>query len=294
MKSNKITTKDITFISFMTAITIVFSIILRFIPFSFILIIIIIPCIASFVSIKINLWKSLIYFFASILLSSLFSINDIGNILFYMIPGLFSGILLGFLIKKKLYLFEILPLISFISYLIFLILIPLINLIYGINFINVFLSLFKLENTNLNLTIIYLILFISNVITTLFSLLFNYYLCMKFQLKINLITTKKLQNPCSSLIFLIFAILLNFCPFLNIYILYETFIIGLYFSLIQLFYLNFTKKYNIVFVVLVFIILIILSYYSALIIPLKFLSILLIIPFILNDIYLISFNKIIY
>lgn len=294
MKSNKLTTKDITFISFMIAITIVFSIILRFIPFSFILIIIIIPCIASFVSIKINLWKSFIYFIASILLSSLFSINDIGNILFYMIPGLFSGVLLGFLIKKKMHLFEILPLISFTSYLIFLILIPLINLIYGINFIDIFLSLFKLENTNLNLTIIYLILFLSNVITTLFSLLFNYYLCIKFQLKINLIITKKLQNPCNSLIFLILTILLNFCPFLNIYILYEIYLIGFYFSLIQLFYLNFNKKYNIVFVTLNFIILIMLSYYSTLILPLKYLSILLTIPFILNDIYLISFNKIIY
>lgn len=294
MKSNKLTTKDITFISFMIAITIVFSIILRFIPFSFILIIIIIPCIASFVSIKINLWKSFIYFIASILLSSLFSINDIGNILFYMIPGLFSGVLLGFLIKKKMHLFEILPLISFTSYLIFLILIPLINLIYGINFIDIFLSLFKLANTNLNLTIIYFILFISNVITTLFSLLFNYYLCIKFQLKINLIATKKLQNPCNSLIFLILTILLNFCPFLNIYILYEIYLIGFYFSLIQLFYLNFNKKYNIVFVALDFIILIMLSYYSTLILPLKYLSILLTIPFILNDIYLISFNKIIY
>ena len=107
MNNKYITTSDITFISLMSALVCVMSLILIFIPFSFLLMIIVYPLISSYVSYKSKIKVSILFMLASILLSFIICFGDIGNVLFYIIPGLILGFSIGLMIKKTLQFFNI-------------------------------------------------------------------------------------------------------------------------------------------------------------------------------------------
>ncbi|MBO8462084.1 MAG: hypothetical protein IAA85_05175 [Firmicutes bacterium] len=212
MNKKYITTSDITFISLMSALVCVMSLILIFIPFSFLLMIIVYPLISSYVSYKSKIKVSLLFMLASILLSFIICFGDIGNVLFYIIPGLILGFSIGLMIKKTQQFFNIFVFSTIISFILFEISIPLINVIYSIDFIDSTLNLIAISASYSFIILFHLIIFIVNLMITFITIFFIYIVLKKVKivLNFNFKTSISYKNICISLLFLIISIIFSF------------------------------------------------------------------------------------
>lgn len=212
MNKKYITTSDITFISLMSALVCVMSLILIFIPFSFLLMIIVYPLISSYVSYKSNIKVSLLFVLASILLSFIICFGDIGNVLFYIIPGLILGFSIGLLTKKTLQFFNIFVFSTIISFILFEISIPLINVIYSIDFVDSILNLLGISASYNFIILFHLIIFIVNLTITFIAIFFIYIILKKVKivLNFNFKTSISYKNICISSLFLIISIIFSF------------------------------------------------------------------------------------
>ena len=212
MNKNYITTSDITFISLMSALVCVMSLILIFIPFSFLLMIIVYPLISSYVSYKSKIKVSLLFMLASILLSFIICFGDIGNVLFYIIPGLILGFSIGLMTKKTLQFFNIFVFSTIISFILFEISIPLINVIYSIDFIDSTLNLIGINASYNFIILFHLIIFIVNLTITFITIFFIYIVLKKVKivLNFNFKTSISYKNICISSLFLIISIIFSF------------------------------------------------------------------------------------
>lgn len=212
MNKKYITTSDITFISLMSALVCVMSLILIFIPFSFLLMIIVYPLISSYVSYKSKIKVSLLFMLASILLSFIICFGDIGNVLFYIIPGLILGFSIGLIIKKTLQFFNIFVFSTIISFILFEISIPLINVIYSIDFIDSTLNLIGISASYNFIILFHLIIFIVNLTITFITIFFIYIVLKKVKivLNFNFKTSISYKNICISSLFLIISIIFSF------------------------------------------------------------------------------------
>lgn len=212
MNKKYITTSDITFISLMSALVCVMSLILIFIPFSFLLMIIVYPLISSYVSYKSKIKVSLLFMLASILLSFIICFGDIGNVLFYIIPGLILGFSIGLMTKKTLQFFNIFVFSTIISFILFEISIPLINVIYSIDFIDSTLNLIGISASYNFVILFHLIIFIVNLTITFITIFFIYIVLKKVKivLNFNFKTSISYKNICVSSLFLIISIIFSF------------------------------------------------------------------------------------
>ena len=212
MNKKYITTSDITFISLMSALVCVMSLILIFIPFSFLLMIIVYPLISSYVSYKSKIKVSLLFMLSSIILSFIICFGDIGNVLFYIIPGLILGFSIGLMTKKTLQFFNIFVFSTIISFILFEISIPLINVIYSIDFIDSTLNLIGINASYNFIILFHLIIFIVNLTITFITIFFIYIVLKKVKivLNFNFKTSISYKNICISSLFLIISIIFSF------------------------------------------------------------------------------------
>lgn len=212
MNKKYITTSDITFISLMSALVCVMSLILIFIPFSFLLMIIVYPLISSYVSYKSKIKVSLLFMLSSIILSFIICFGDIGNVLFYIIPGLILGFSIGLMTKKTLQFFNIFVFSTIISFILFEISIPLINVIYSIDFIDSTLNLIGISTSYNFIILFHLIIFIVNLTITFITIFFIYIVLKKVKivLNFNFKTSISYKNICISSLFLIISIIFSF------------------------------------------------------------------------------------
>lgn len=95
---NSLAIKQLTFISIMCGINILFTILNLFLPFFTLVILIGLPFASLLVKMKVSFRYIIIYFLAT--LASCFLI-DLQTAAFYIFPSLISGLLFGFLIQKR-------------------------------------------------------------------------------------------------------------------------------------------------------------------------------------------------
>lgn len=253
MNKKYITTSDITFISLMSALVCVMSLILIFIPFSFLLMIIVYPLISSYVSYKSKIKVSLLFVLVSILLSFIICFGDIGNVLFYIIPGLILGFSIGLLTKKTLQFFNIFVFSTIISFILFEISIPLINVIYSIDFVDSILNLLGISASYNFIILFHLIIFIVNLTITFITIFFIYIVLKKVKivLNFNFKTSISYKNICISSLFLIISIIFSFISEVS-FLSYIFLICG---TLLNIYpNIDYQKKLNKVFFILSFII----------------------------------------
>lgn len=253
MDKKYITTSDITFISLMSALVCVMSLILIFIPFSFLLMIIVYPLISSYVSYKSKIKVSLLFMLSSIILSFIICFGDIGNVLFYIIPGLILGFSIGLMTKKTLQFFNIFVFSTIISFILFEISIPLINVIYSIDFIDSTLNLIGISASYNFIILFHLIIFIVNLTITFITIFFIYIVLKKVKivLNFNFKTSISYKNICISSLFLIISIIFSFVSEVS-FLSYIFLICG---TLLNVYPdIDYQKRLNIVFFIMSFII----------------------------------------
>lgn len=253
MYKKYITTSDITFISLMSALVCVMSLILIFIPFSFLLMIIVYPLISSYVSYKSKIKVSLLFMLSSIILSFIICFGDIGNVLFYIIPGLILGFSIGLMTKKTLQFFNIFVFSTIISFILFEISIPLINVIYSIDFIDSTLNLIGISASYNFIILFHLIIFIVNLTITFITIFFIYIVLKKVKivLNFNFKTSISYKNICISSLFLIISIIFSFVSEVS-FLSYIFLICG---TLLNVYPdIDYQKRLNIVFFIMSFII----------------------------------------
>ena len=253
MNKKYITTSDITFISLMSALVCVMSLILIFIPFSFLLMIIVYPLISSYVSYKSKIKVSLLFMLASILLSFIICFGDIGNVLFYIIPGLILGFSIGLMTRKTLQFFNIFVFSTIISFILFEINIPIINVIYSIDFIDSTLNLIGISASYNFIILFHLIIFIVNLTITFITIFFIYIVLKKVKivLNFNFKTSISYKNICISSLFLIISIIFSFISEVS-FLSYIFLICG---TLLNVYpNIDYQRKLNMVFFIMSFII----------------------------------------
>jgi len=145
-KKKKTLVGNMTYMALMAAINVIFILLSAWIPVLFILLIFILPLASTIVTYFCEKKYFLIYAIATIILCTLASFWDIGNVIFYVIPSLVSGFIFGILIEKAvspiiIILCGVLAQIT-LSYLA----IPLIYLIYQRNIVTDFATIFSLQN----------------------------------------------------------------------------------------------------------------------------------------------------
>ena len=149
----------ISYMGIMTAINLIFVVLARYVPYLMFLLILLLPFASTIVSYFCLKRFFLIYAVASIGLCILFNPTDT---LFYVVPAILSGFMIGVMLDKRAHPFWMVLSSTIINAALTFAFIPLINLISGSDIVNVFLTLFKLENFAFKTEVTYLfILFIS-------------------------------------------------------------------------------------------------------------------------------------
>ena len=169
--------ENLTFIAIITAITVAFFAILNFVPFSFLVIILVFPFISFAVGAICKKRYFILYFLASFLLCLTFSFHDISNLLFYLVPSLITGFTMSILSNKKISIYYQVIVATIIQLCLTLLFVPVIELIYEINIIYDLVKLMGLnEYIFINSFIIpfaLLISFIQSFISYIFIILFS-------------------------------------------------------------------------------------------------------------------------
>jgi len=137
---------NITYMALMAAINVIFILLTTWIPVLFILLVFILPLASTIVAYFCQKKYFIIYAVATIAVCSLVSFWDIGNVLFYVIPSIVSGLIFGVLIDKG-----ISPIFIIISGVLAQIVlsyvaIPLIYLLYQRNIVTDFAAIVSLQN----------------------------------------------------------------------------------------------------------------------------------------------------
>lgn len=94
-------THQLAYIAIMSAITIIFSVLTNFFPLISLLLLLFLPFISALVAITCDLKLFPIYLVSVILLSIVFDATNFLSIVFYLIPGLISGLVIGIGYRQK-------------------------------------------------------------------------------------------------------------------------------------------------------------------------------------------------
>ena len=111
-------THQLAYIAIMSAITIIFSVLTNFFPLVSLLLLLFLPFISALVAITCDLKLFPIYLVSVILLSIVFDATNFLGIVFYLIPGLISGLVIGIGYRQKIngiYMLIGIALVNFVS-----------------------------------------------------------------------------------------------------------------------------------------------------------------------------------
>jgi len=137
---------NITYMALMAAINVIFVLLASWIPMLLLLLVFILPLASTIVAYFCEKKYFIIYAIATVILCTISSFWDLGNVIFYVVPSIISGLVFGLLLEKRVPpIFIILSAVLtqlLLSYLA----IPLIQLIYQRNIVTDFATLFGLEN----------------------------------------------------------------------------------------------------------------------------------------------------
>ena len=141
---NKKTTlvHNITYMAIMTAINLIFIVLDTYVPFLMVLLILLLPFVSAVVSYFCQKRYYIIYVVASIGLCMIFNIADT---IFYIIPALCSGFVIGLLLDKKIHPFWMILSSTLIEVALTYAFIPLINLMTNTDMVETFLTIFHLN-----------------------------------------------------------------------------------------------------------------------------------------------------
>ena len=155
----------ITYMGIMTAINLIFIVLATYVPFLMFLLILLLPFVSAVVSYYCQKRYYIIYALASIGLCMIFNISDT---IFYVVPAIITGFMIGLLLEKKINPFWLILSSTIIESALTFALIPLINLIGNVDIVVTFLTIFKLNDFAYKIEVTYLfIYFISLVQCTL-------------------------------------------------------------------------------------------------------------------------------
>ena len=155
----------ITYMGIMTAINLIFIVLATYVPFLMFLLILLLPFVSAVVSYYCKKRYYIIYAIASIGLCLIFNISDT---IFYVVPAIVTGFMIGLLLEKKINPFWLILSSTIIESALTFALIPLINLIGNVDIVVTFLTIFKLNEFVYKTEVTYLfIYFISLVQCTL-------------------------------------------------------------------------------------------------------------------------------
>ncbi|HKM02914.1 MAG TPA: hypothetical protein VJZ31_03205 [Bacilli bacterium] len=162
-------THQLVYIAIMSGITIVLSFLTNFIPFMSIFLIVFLPFVAALVAITCDLKLFPIYIVASILLSVVIDASNFLSVIFYLLPALISGFVIGLTYRLKLNGLYMLIGVTFINLLANYAIIPVLDNLYQINFIEYSLGLIGLGNHINKSALFLLFLFILGLIQASFT-----------------------------------------------------------------------------------------------------------------------------
>ena len=134
---------NITYMAIMTAINLVFIVLDTYVPFAMILLILLLPFVSAVVSYFCQKRYYIIYAIASIGLCLIFNIADT---IFYIVPAIISGFVIGLLLDKKINPFWMILCSTLIEVVLTYAFIPLINLLSNADIVYTFLTIFKLND----------------------------------------------------------------------------------------------------------------------------------------------------
>ena len=140
----------------MTAINLIFIVLATYIPFLMFILILLLPFASTIVSYYCLKRYYLIYAIASIGLCFIFNINDT---IFYVIPAILTGFVIGVLLEKNIHPFWLIFSASLIETGLTFAFIPLINLIGNVDIVETFLSVFKLNEFQFRIELTYLFIY---------------------------------------------------------------------------------------------------------------------------------------
>ena len=161
----------ITYMGIMTAINLIFIVLATYVPLMMLLLILLLPFASAIVSYYCLKRYYLIYAIASIGLCLIFNISDT---IFYVVPAVISGFIIGVLLDLKFHPFWMLLSTTIINAASTYAFIPLINFISGSDIVLTFLTIFHLQDFPYRRELVYLIVFFISLIQcflTLFVLL---------------------------------------------------------------------------------------------------------------------------
>lgn len=151
----------ISYMGIMAAINLIFIVLATYLPFLMFLLILVLPFVSTIVSYYCLKRYYIIYALASIGLCFIFNINDT---IFYVVPAIITGFVIGLLLEKRVNPFWLILTSSIIESALTFAFIPLINLIGNVDIVNTFLSIFKLESFTYKTELTYLFIYFISLV----------------------------------------------------------------------------------------------------------------------------------
>ena len=151
----------ISYMGIMAAINLIFIVLATYLPFLMFLLILVLPFVSTIVSYYCLKRYYIIYALASIGLCFIFNINDT---IFYVVPAIITGFVIGLLLEKRINPFWLILTSSIIESALTFAFIPLINLIGNVDIVNTFLSIFKLESFAYKTELTYLFIYFISLV----------------------------------------------------------------------------------------------------------------------------------
>lgn len=133
---------NITYMALMTAINVIFIVLDTYVPFLTLLLILLLPFVSAVVAYFCQKRYYLIYAAASIGLCLIFNILDT---VFYIVPAVASGFLIGFLLDKKIHPFWMILGSTLVEVVLTYAFIPILNIVSNTDIVHVFIKLFGLQ-----------------------------------------------------------------------------------------------------------------------------------------------------
>lgn len=138
-------TQNIAYMALMAAINVSFVLLTTLVPFLFFIIVFLLPLTSTVVILFCKKRYFPIYAFATVGLCMIVTMWNISDTIFYVIPSIFSGLIFGIIVDKKIHTSWLILIASIVQTLISFLMIPLTKLIVGINIVDTFLSVFSLS-----------------------------------------------------------------------------------------------------------------------------------------------------
>ncbi|MEG2341749.1 MAG: hypothetical protein RSB95_01280 [Bacilli bacterium] len=199
--------ESIAFAAINSAVVIVLVTIFRFVPFGFVFFALLIPCLATFVSLSLKSKYYLLYFLATILISFAITFDMMWDTIFYIIPGMICGYFIGLFIKNKINIIYSILFSTIINLVLQCFSLILINFVFETDLIASGINLFGLANYPYTYLFIPIFLFILSLIETSISFGFSAIQFDKLNLEANCDLSKKSQFASISLFSIILSII---------------------------------------------------------------------------------------